>query len=187
MDRKFKLYFRGQSRPEIFPIGESSGQNIQSAEAQTVNSIDANYYKGIDNHAQRTLVQVGNIDTKGHNSLWGRVYDPEGIASIINSEGGGLGAKTGLYLISDSGLSRKNVEHKDIVPPRRSNTGVGSNNKIVNDKKIRRLTPTECERLQGFPDGWTEGISDTQRYKTLGNAISIPVVEEIFRRLYGIK
>ena len=48
---------------------------------------------------------------------------------------------------------------------------------------IRRLTPTECERLQGFPDGWTEGISDTQRYKTLGNAITVNVAKEIFKKL----
>ncbi len=48
---------------------------------------------------------------------------------------------------------------------------------------IRRLTPTECERLQGFPDGWTEGVSDTQRYKCLGNAVTVNVIEEIARRL----
>jgi len=45
--------------------------------------------------------------------------------------------------------------------------------------RIRRLTPTECERLQGFPDGWTEGLSDTQRYKTLGNAVTVNVVEAV--------
>jgi len=45
---------------------------------------------------------------------------------------------------------------------------------------IRRLTPTECERLQGFPDGWTEGVSDTQRYKTLGNAVTVNVIRDIF-------
>ena len=44
---------------------------------------------------------------------------------------------------------------------------------------IRRLTPTECERLQGFPDGWTEGVSDTQRYKCLGNAVTTNVVSFI--------
>ncbi len=48
---------------------------------------------------------------------------------------------------------------------------------------IRKLTPTECERLQGFPDGWTEGVSDTQRYKTLGNAVTVNVVEAIARKL----
>ena len=48
---------------------------------------------------------------------------------------------------------------------------------------IRRLTPTECERLQGFPDGWTEGISDTQRYKCLGNAVTTKVIEAIGKRL----
>jgi DNA (cytosine-5)-methyltransferase 1 len=49
--------------------------------------------------------------------------------------------------------------------------------------KIRRLTPTECERLQGFPDGWTSGISDTQRYKCLGNAVTVPVVYDIVKKL----
>ncbi len=48
---------------------------------------------------------------------------------------------------------------------------------------IRRLTPTECERLQGFPDGWTEGVSDTQRYKCLGNAVTVNVIEAIIYEL----
>jgi len=51
------------------------------------------------------------------------------------------------------------------------------------DIKIRRLTPTECERLQGFPDGWTEGVSDTQRYKCLGNAVTVNVIEFLIGRL----
>lgn len=40
---------------------------------------------------------------------------------------------------------------------------------------VRRLTPLECERLQGFPDGWTDGQSDTVRYRQLGNAVAVPV------------
>jgi len=48
---------------------------------------------------------------------------------------------------------------------------------------IRRLTPTECERLQGFPDNWTKGVSDTQRYKMLGNAVTVNVVEAIINRI----
>jgi DNA (cytosine-5)-methyltransferase 1 len=48
---------------------------------------------------------------------------------------------------------------------------------------VRRLTPTECERLQGFPDGWTEGLSDTARYKCLGNAVTVNVAEWIGKRI----
>ncbi len=50
---------------------------------------------------------------------------------------------------------------------------------------VRRLTPTECERLQGFPDGWTDvnGMSDSARYRMLGNAVAVPVAEWIGRRI----
>ena len=64
---------------------------------------------------------------------------------------------------------------------------------LGNGFRIRRLTPVECERLQGFPDNWTaEGvdekgntipISDTQRYKVIGNAVSVPVVLAILEKL----
>lgn len=50
-------------------------------------------------------------------------------------------------------------------------------------KRVRRLTEVECERLQGFPSGWTEGTPSTQRYKCLGNAVTVNVVEEIAKRL----
>ena len=48
---------------------------------------------------------------------------------------------------------------------------------------IRRLTPLECERLQGFPDRWTNipGASDSARYKALGNSVAIPCVEYVMR------
>ena len=48
---------------------------------------------------------------------------------------------------------------------------------VVTESIVRRLTPLECERLQGFPDNWTEGQTDTNRYKQLGNAVAVPVVE----------
>ena len=44
---------------------------------------------------------------------------------------------------------------------------------------VRRLTPTECERLQGFPDGWTDGQADSTRYRQMGNAVAVPVVDWI--------
>jgi DNA (cytosine-5)-methyltransferase 1 len=47
---------------------------------------------------------------------------------------------------------------------------------------VRRLTPTECERLQGYPDNWTAGGSDTQRYKALGNSVAVPCVRFVLGR-----
>ena len=54
---------------------------------------------------------------------------------------------------------------------------------VYDGSKIRRLTEIECERLQGFPDNWTESISSTQRYKCLGNAVTVNVVYELARNL----
>lgn len=56
-------------------------------------------------------------------------------------------------------------------------------NVLVEDMKIRRLTPVECERLQGFPDNWTAGVSDTQRYKCCGNAVTVNVIADIMEKL----
>jgi site-specific DNA-cytosine methylase len=49
--------------------------------------------------------------------------------------------------------------------------------------QVRRLTPLECERLQGFPDGWTADQVDTHRYKQMGNAVAVPVVEWIIQSI----
>jgi site-specific DNA-cytosine methylase len=57
---------------------------------------------------------------------------------------------------------------------------------VVPDMAVRRLTPVECERLQGFPDGWTKGLSDSARYRTLGNAVCVPVAEWIARRIVEV-
>lgn len=48
---------------------------------------------------------------------------------------------------------------------------------------VRRLTPTECERLQAFPDGWTDGLSDSARYRCLGNAVTTNVPEWLGRQI----
>ena len=85
-----------------------------------------------------------------------RIYSTKQ-AKSLKGLGGGLGAKTGLYKIDNL--------------------------------KIRRLTPIECERLQGFPDNWTKyghdnkEMSDTQRYKMMGNAVTTTVVTAIIKKL----
>ena len=57
---------------------------------------------------------------------------------------------------------------------------------ITYPNNIRRLTPVECERLQGFPDDWTAGQSDSTRYKQMGNAVAVPVVEWIVQNIVDV-
>jgi len=57
---------------------------------------------------------------------------------------------------------------------------------LLNKGVVRRLTPVECERLQGFPDNWTVGQSDSQRYKQMGNAVAVPVVEWVIGNICDI-
>lgn len=69
-----------------------------------------------------------------------------------------------------------------------NDTGPGEGRRIepasdLDEPQIRRLTPKECERLQGFPDDWTASVSDTQRYKTIGNAVTVNVIQSIMEKL----
>ena len=54
---------------------------------------------------------------------------------------------------------------------------------VLESSVVRRLTPVECERLQGFPDNWTDNQADSNRYKQMGNAVAVPVVEWIVSRM----
>lgn len=83
---------------------------------------------------------------------------------------------------------RNGKENGDLCGTLQKGTTGSSLNSIHplrNGKLIRRLTPLECERLQGFPDGWTDigGAADSARYRALGNSVAIPCVEYV---LYGI-
>lgn len=92
---------------------------------------------------------------------------------------------------SDDGVAYTLDGHatQGIAHPLRSNWRNNSNPAteaamhVQQGMSVRRLTPTECERLQGFPDGWTEGESDSARYRMLGNAVAVPVAEWIGRQL----
>ena len=83
------------------------------------------------------------------------------------------------------------IPYQDTVGALTSSDHTGPNSPYMGQDKlvvggpllIRRLTPLECERLQGFPDGWTDipGASDSARYRALGNSVAIPCVEFIMR------
>lgn len=100
-----------------------------------------------------TPLKIGEIN--GKKSQANRVYSVRGKSVTLSANGGGLGAKTGLYKID--------------LPD--------------GDYYIRKLTPVECERLQTLPDNYTYGISNTQRYKCLGNAWTVNVIAHIFRNI----
>ena len=68
----------------------------------------------------------------------------------------------------------------------RAGTDVDKQGAVLQNSMVRRLTPLECERLQGFPDHWTEGQTDGHRYKQLGNAVAVPVVSWIIERLVKV-
>ncbi len=113
-----------------------------------------------------------------------RVYASDGISPTLNTMQGGnrqpfIAAQRGRY--DDDGKIVQKLEPRfDGVS--NTLTAVQKDN-MWYSPKIRRLTPVECERLQGFPDNWTEGESDSQRYKMCGNAVTVNVVETVMTSL----
>jgi len=99
-------------------------------------------------------VRIGELDGLGKGQA-NRIYSVRGKSVCLNANGGGGGAKTGLYKVD--------------LPD--------------GDYIIRKLTPVECERLQTLPDNWTEGVSNTQRYKAIGNGWTVDVIAWIFSQL----
>lgn len=180
--------------------------------------------------AYREATQQNGVKQLIGGSQGSRVYDPSGISITLSSEGGGLGAKTGLYLINkregqiklrgdvancidanyykglDAHQARTGVLHVSaaLTPDRLEKRQNGRRIKnsgepmftltaqdvhgVFDGVQIRKLTPRECFRLQGFPD-WAfdnaraAGISDSQLYKQAGNSVSVPVIYEIAKRL----
>ena len=183
-------YIRGTSGPKVFPITENDKENFKLY-GQQVGAIttrrgtaqsDGDY---VVKSRRETLQKITKNATQGY-----RVYDSNGIAKTLASNAGGIGAKTGLYAMRTRGNGQVLEKRKD--GNTNALTSVTKDNLWYTGYKIRRLTPMECERLQGFPDKWTKWgidekgkeikISDTQRYKTLGNAVTTNVVEFIIRK-----
>ena len=96
-------------------------------------------------------------------------------------------SKDGLCHIGNAKLSGnqtiKRVYHAEGKAPTLTTMGGGHREPKIytGDMKFRKLTPLECERLQTFPDGYTEGVSNTQRYKMLGNSFTVKMVKCILR------
>lgn len=90
----------------------------------------------------------------------------------------------------DGGADLEAGEPGDPMFALRAGDGGSSRSQLVATETdqmiVRRLTPLECERLQGFPDNWTEGQSDSARYKQMGNSVAVPVFTWVLRRLEAV-
>jgi len=84
----------------------------------------------------------------------------------------------------------RNLVEQEVSTPLQSKLNGGYSLNFQNPVRVgyavRRLTPLEAERLQGYPDGWTEGESDTQRYAAIGDSVAIPCVEWIMKRIWEV-
>lgn len=135
--------------------------------------------------------QSQTLDTSCNQAVLGYTRDNKGKVinyhekdetNTLHSSSGG-GGNTDQYIVK-GGLQNNAAEMINQSPALTSAMGMGGGHTpIVNN--IRRLTPIECERLQGFPDNWTlaEDNSDTQRYKMCGNAVTVDVVREVAKRI----
>ena len=190
-------HLRGGGTRPIFPITNSieeipkerDGNNISTGCISTRNQSGQAQWDG-----STTLIAgclTGGGHSRGHHS---------DMTVVLCDSGPGrkdqLRNETIPPLRANTGAGHNNIVCHSTLP-RNSTTGAGGTGHLQNDgglsyccdannnlavevnQQIRRLTPVECERLQGFPDNWTEGISDTQRYKCLGNAVTVNVIEFI--------
>jgi DNA-cytosine methyltransferase len=138
-------------------------------------------------YSKNKPIKLGHIGNGGSNNQGGqahRVYSPDGKTVTLGSSGAGL-----IKIGRDIGRRLKDgvrADNDKTIPIERrielrtddkcgTLTSVTKDNLVVGEE-IRKLTPIECERLQGLPDNYTEGVSITQRYKCLGNAFNVDVI-----------
>ncbi len=164
-------------------------QNIEINEDGTTNALSS---------VQKDNLVIKRIqfDTsgKGYKSQEDRVHSPDGIMCCLPNSN--PANKLNIFDEKEPKIIRGRpkmpyepgkrelnyTEYKDACPSLTVNCASGDQKNIVMPN-IRRLTPIECERLQGFPDNWTEGVSDTQRYKMMGNAVTVNVIKAISEKL----
>lgn len=123
---------------------------------------------------------VGELDTKGNESIR-RIYDTCGIAPTLTTATGG--GHTPKILQKARGF---NKGYELETCPTISSSGFERNN-LLKAERIRKLTPRECLRLQGFPENFKIVMSDTQTYKQAGNAMSVNVIKMIFWQIQKAK
>lgn len=205
-------HLRGASTREVFPLGKSNRKAVElQGQPQATNTLTARYtgegsgsyiIEG-EQYAQSKIKQIGNIDQhkrERNNPQTGRVYAVDGIAPTLSTmQGGGLEPKivvenkTKVECLNTWKLDGEQTSMQDrIYSPHGVSVALTSfSNRIntvdPNNMLIRKLTPKECFRLQGFPDEYFERAaevnSDSQLYKQAGNSVTVNVIYEIAKKL----
>lgn len=182
-ERIFVVGFRDGSPREIFFEREKNTitSTTEKLSEPISNCLRTNYSNG---HSNETYIRRLNNPTHSNN----RLYSEDGISPSLNTaQGGNRQPKIARQPLKFLDRNQKNIEGNYAFTVDSMNTGG-----VKIDSRIRRLTPTECERLMGLPDNWTAKgimndkeveISDSQRYKLCGNGVVVNVVEEIIKNL----
>lgn len=188
-ERIFVVGFRDGSPREVF-FESNSNTETKIANGKISNSSNREFgFKDISpsclarDYKGPKIVKLNN-PTHSNN----RLCSEEGISPALNTaQGGNRQPKIMRQPLKFLDRNQKNIEGDYAFTVDSMNTGG-----VKIDSRIRRLTPTECERLMGLPDGWTSKgiindmgieISDSQRYKLCGNGVVVNVVEEIIKEL----
>lgn len=161
-------HLRGKPRPEVFPLGGTNEPHTLTGAG--AGSSLRSHQGGVDLDDQ--LIIRLDADAPHYQD---RVYGTRGIAPTLPTGTGG-NHQPKILARNQRGEIRE-MPIAGTIPASRSSKQF----QLVNG--IRRLTPVECERLQGFPDNWTAGVSDTQRYRQMGNAVTVNVIEAVARLL----
>lgn len=180
---------------EFIQIGYFGAENHCKVGGQALRVYDSAGKSTTSGIGLYKIGHIGNNDAQAN-----RVYDPSGKSCTLSANGGGLGAKTGLYKIGRDIGRRLNEDGKrdddnTALPYQRrietrddgkcgTLTSVQKDNLVVGDR-IRKLTPIECERLQCLPDNYTDVIAKTNRYRCLGNAFNVDVVSHILSSIHN--
>ena len=127
-------------------------------------------------------IRIGSIDQTSSSQAF-RVYSPEGKSITLCGNGGGAGGKTGLYAIPISKTTGDRSETLRVYKVREGKIRIDGQEYPIKLADgfyiIRKLTVTECKRLQTVPDTYTFPVSNAQAYKMLGNGWTVDVISHI--------
>ena len=177
--------------------GKRRGDMVKSVDDSKANCLTASMWKGQIPTFVKKPIQVGTANNiKGYDIIK-RVYSPSGKSPTLTTmQGGHRQPKVAIGRLVNrrldaSGTRKDNqlelpfTTQLEVSNSEKSNclTTVQKDNVVVQQELYRKLTPLECERLQTVPDNYTNHVSNTQRYKMLGNGWTVDVICHLFSYL----